>query len=39
VELERIILKASARNPDARYASARALAEDLNRFVKRDKEA
>ncbi len=39
LEFERIILKASARNPDARYVSAKALAEDLQRFVKRDKEA
>ena len=35
VEFERIILKALARNPDARYASAKALADDLRRFVRR----
>jgi serine/threonine protein kinase len=32
-DLETIILRASAQDPDARYASAAALAEDLDRFL------
>lgn len=35
VALESIIQKAMALNPDARYATARALADDLRRFVRR----
>ena len=34
VALESIILKAMALNPDARYSTARALADDLRRFVR-----
>jgi serine/threonine protein kinase len=32
-ELETVILKAMARDPDGRYASAQELADDLNRFL------
>jgi serine/threonine protein kinase len=34
--LERIIMKAIAKQPDERYASARAMAEDLRRFINRE---
>src|SRR5262249_51355455 len=32
-ELETVVLKAMARNPDERYPTAQALADDLNRFL------